>query len=89
VSELVAIRMTDVDLDAGRIRITQGKGAKDRYVAFPARSTPGSHSPLCFWPLTVRPGKATGAGQGTTRSRSDEWLWQLVAVAVSAGVAGS
>ena len=35
VSELVAIRITDVDLDACRIRITQGKGAKDRYVPFP------------------------------------------------------
>ncbi len=35
VSELVAIRADDVDLDACRIRITQGKGAKDRYVPFP------------------------------------------------------
>jgi len=35
VSELVAIRIADVDLDACRIRITQGKGAKDRYVPFP------------------------------------------------------
>jgi len=35
VSELVAIRLTDVDLDACRIRITQGKGAKDRVVPYP------------------------------------------------------
>lgn len=35
VSELVAIRIADVDHDACRIRITQGKGAKDRYVPFP------------------------------------------------------
>jgi integrase/recombinase XerD len=35
VSELVAIRIDDVDLDACRIRITQGKGAKDRIVPFP------------------------------------------------------
>ncbi len=36
VSELVAIRLTDVDLDACRIRVTQGKGGKDRAVPFPA-----------------------------------------------------
>ncbi len=36
VAELVSIRLGDVDLDACRIRITQGKGAKDRYVPFPA-----------------------------------------------------
>jgi integrase/recombinase XerD len=35
VSELVGIRCDDVDLDACRIRITQGKGGKDRYVPFP------------------------------------------------------
>ena len=36
VAELVAIRIDDIDLDACRIRITQGKGGKDRYVPFPA-----------------------------------------------------
>jgi integrase/recombinase XerD len=36
VAELVAIRCDDVDLDACRIRITQGKGGKDRYVPFPS-----------------------------------------------------
>jgi integrase/recombinase XerD len=36
VAELVAIRLTDADLDACRIRITNGKGGKDRYVPFPA-----------------------------------------------------
>jgi integrase/recombinase XerD len=36
VAELVRIRITDVDLDACRIRITQGKGGKDRVVPFPA-----------------------------------------------------
>jgi integrase len=35
VAELVAIRIADVDLDACRIRITLGKGAKDRVVPFP------------------------------------------------------
>jgi integrase/recombinase XerD len=35
VAELVRIRRDDVDLDACRIRITQGKGHKDRYVPFP------------------------------------------------------
>jgi integrase/recombinase XerD len=35
VAELVAIRLTDADLDACRIRITNGKGGKDRYVPFP------------------------------------------------------
>jgi integrase/recombinase XerD len=36
VSELVRIHTADVDLDACRIRINQGKGSKDRYVPFPA-----------------------------------------------------
>ncbi|MDP8930906.1 MAG: tyrosine-type recombinase/integrase [Actinomycetota bacterium] len=35
VSELVRIRIDEVDLDACRIRITHGKGAKDRTVPFP------------------------------------------------------
>lgn len=35
VAELVAIRLGDVDLDACRIRITAGKGNKDRMVPFP------------------------------------------------------
>ena len=36
VSELISIRIGDVDLDSCRIRIEQGKGKKDRYVPFPA-----------------------------------------------------
>ena len=35
VAELVAIRLVEVDLDACRIRITNGKGGKDRTVPFP------------------------------------------------------
>jgi hypothetical protein len=35
VSELVRIRLAEVDLDSCRIRIDQGKGKKDRYVPFP------------------------------------------------------
>ena len=38
VAELVAIRITEVNLDTCRIRITQGKGGKDRYVPSPPRS---------------------------------------------------
>jgi integrase/recombinase XerD len=34
VSELCHMLVTDVDLDACKIRITQGKGGKDRYVLF-------------------------------------------------------
>ena len=36
VAELVRIGFADVDLDACRIRVTQGKGAKDRVVPFPS-----------------------------------------------------
>lgn len=36
VAELVRIGLNDVDLDACRIRVTQGKGAKDRVVPFPS-----------------------------------------------------
>jgi integrase/recombinase XerD len=36
VAEMVRIKLADVDLDACRIRITLGKGKKDRYVPFPA-----------------------------------------------------
>ena len=35
VSELVTIRLTEVDLDRCQIRITAGKGKKDRVVPFP------------------------------------------------------
>jgi integrase/recombinase XerD len=35
VSELVAIRLEDVDLDRCQIRINEGKGRKDRVVPFP------------------------------------------------------
>jgi integrase/recombinase XerD len=35
VSELVAIRLTEVDIERCQIRITQGKGSKDRQVPFP------------------------------------------------------
>jgi integrase/recombinase XerD len=34
-AELVRLRLTDVDLQTCQIRITQGKGHKDRYVLFP------------------------------------------------------
>jgi len=34
VSELCRIQVTDVDLDACKVRISQGKGSKDRYVLF-------------------------------------------------------
>jgi integrase/recombinase XerD len=34
-AELVHLRVTDVDLQTGHVRITQGKGAKDRYVLVP------------------------------------------------------
>jgi integrase/recombinase XerD len=37
VSELVSLKVSDVDLDAHKIRINDGKGGKDRYVLF-ARS---------------------------------------------------
>ncbi len=35
VSELVAIRLDEVDIERCQIRITQGKGSKDRQVPFP------------------------------------------------------
>ena len=34
-AELANLRLEDVDLDQMKIRISQGKGAKDRYVLFP------------------------------------------------------
>ena len=36
VSELVHIKVADVDLEACKIFIDRGKGAKDRYILFPA-----------------------------------------------------
>jgi integrase/recombinase XerD len=36
VSELVRIKVTDVDLDGCQIFINRGKGARDRYILFPA-----------------------------------------------------
>src|SRR5207302_1016710 len=40
VSELATLRITDVDLVAGRIRINLGKGGKDRIVYVPPRLQP-------------------------------------------------
>ncbi|MCI0665318.1 MAG: tyrosine-type recombinase/integrase [Acidobacteria bacterium] len=37
VSELVAIKVEDIDLDRCKIFIAEGKGRKDRYILFPAR----------------------------------------------------
>ncbi len=34
-AELVRLRLTDIDLQTSHLRITQGKGHKDRYVLFP------------------------------------------------------
>jgi integrase/recombinase XerD len=34
-AELVQLRLTDVDLQTCHLRVTQGKGHKDRYVLFP------------------------------------------------------
>jgi integrase/recombinase XerD len=34
-AELTHLRLTDVDLHTCQLRITQGKGSKDRYVLFP------------------------------------------------------
>jgi integrase/recombinase XerD len=35
-AELVHLRLSDVDLESCQLRITQGKGHKDRYVLFPS-----------------------------------------------------
>jgi integrase/recombinase XerD len=35
VSELVSVKVSDVDLGACKVFISQGKGAKDRYILFP------------------------------------------------------
>jgi integrase/recombinase XerD len=35
VSELVSIKVTDIDMGACKVFISQGKGAKDRYILFP------------------------------------------------------
>ena len=40
VSELASLRVADVDLVAGRIRVNQGKGGKDRIVYLPPRLRP-------------------------------------------------
>jgi integrase len=36
VSELVNIRVSDIDLDGCKIFIDRGKGSKDRYILFPS-----------------------------------------------------
>ena len=40
VSELATLRLADVDVVAGRIRVNQGKGGKDRILYVPARLRP-------------------------------------------------
>jgi integrase/recombinase XerD len=57
VSELVHIEVSDVDLDACKIFINRGKGAKDRYILFPSsfRLVFKSHlSARRFGPFTPR-----------------------------------
>ena len=39
VSELVKIKISDIDLDSCQIRVIQGKGGKDRIVPFPSAFT--------------------------------------------------
>ena len=69
VSELVRIRLADVDLDACRIRITQGKGGKDRLVPFPPPSR--KPSPCTSTPSagTARCSCSSPAGRSPTRPR--------------------
>jgi integrase len=83
VSELVRIRTADVDLDGYRIRINQGKGAKDRYVPYPAafketlalhsdsqRRAGASHSFESSWKKALqRPGGSQDPGALRHRRR--------------------
>jgi hypothetical protein len=46
VSELIGIRLDDVDFDRCQIRVNQGKGDKDRVVPFPP-AFQGSPGPPC------------------------------------------
>jgi integrase/recombinase XerD len=58
VSELVAIRLDDVDFDRGQIRVNEGKGRKDRVVPFPSASRRRSRRP---WHCTPMPCGKRGA----------------------------
>jgi integrase/recombinase XerD len=55
VSELVRIRLNDLDLDRCQIRINQGKGAKDRIVPFPT----GFRETLAMHAVGMRKQRAT------------------------------
>src|SRR5664280_278747 len=81
VAELVAIRLDDVDLDACRVQIRQGKGNKDRVVPFPQtfaetlalhisdrRKTGGAHLFESSWkkPYSTRGIRALLARYATT-----------------------
>ncbi len=55
VSELVRIRLNDLDLDRCQIRINQGKGAKDRIVPFPT----GFRETLAVHAVGMRKQRAT------------------------------
>jgi site-specific recombinase XerD len=68
VSELVALRVEDVDLRAGRIRVNQGKGAKDRVTILPPRLKPILQAYLA----EVRP-QLVNAPQGGVRRKGRCW----------------
>lgn len=52
VGEALALRVKDVDFDAGTITVRSGKGAKDRVVLMPARLSPSLRR-LVLWRLAL------------------------------------
>lgn len=78
VSELVAIRLGEVDVERCQIRITQGKGSKDRQVPFPLSFSRALFSLRLRWRLPVlvaaykRGEDADGGKGGAHEERSME-----------------
>jgi integrase/recombinase XerD len=68
VGELVRIRLDAVDLDRCQIRITQGKGGKDRVVPFPA----GFREALAVHIATMRQRKAQYLFESVRKDRDSE-----------------
>src|SRR5713226_3704206 len=84
VSELVAIRLGDVDFDGCQIRINEGKGRRDRVVPFP----PGFKEALALHAEGLRQKGASHLFESTWKPYSDRGVRRLLErYATAAGLA--
>ena len=93
-SELVLLRVKDIDFHNGTITVRSGKGDKDRVTLLPQRTQPGLRQHLDRVKALHERDLAAGAGvaplPGALRRKypnaGREWAWQFVFPLLSKGV---